>query len=97
MTATQLTVFRFATMPHNFLVFRKIMIEKFDEASSNEGGKICTPSRTNGKRKQLLSNEDGKVNSEKSSASKSESDSDRKKQLVSQENEISRLKNPPEP
>ena len=88
MTATQLTVFRFATMPHNLLVFRKIMIEKFDEASNNEGGKSCTPSRTNGKRKQLLSNEDGIV---------SESDSDRKKQLVSQENEISRLKNPPEP
>ena len=85
MTATQATFFRFATIPHNFLVFRKIMIEKFDETSNNEGGNRGTPSRTNGKRKQLLNNEVGKVNSEKSSASKSESDSDRKKQLVSQE------------
>ena len=24
-------------MPHNFLVFRKVMIEKFDKASNNEG------------------------------------------------------------
>ena len=40
-----------------------------------------------------MSNEDRKV---KSSASKSESESDRKKQLVSQKNRILRLKNPPE-
>ena len=43
-----------------------------------------------------MSNEDGKVNSEKSSASKLESESDRKKQLVSQKIEILRFKNPPE-
>ena len=43
-------------------------------------------SRANAKGKQLLSNEDGKVSSEKSSASKSVSERDREKQLVNQRN-----------
>ena len=45
-----------------------------------------SPSRANAKGKQLLSNEDRKVSSEKSSASKSVSERDREKQLVNQRN-----------
>ena len=44
-----------------------------------------------------MSNKVGKINSEKSSASKSESESDREKQLVSQKIQILRFNNPPEP
>ena len=53
-----------------------------------------SPSRANAKGKQLLSNEDGKVSSEKSSASKSESERDREKQLVSQKNKKIKVEEP---
>ena len=69
------------------------MTEKFDEASK-KWGNSGTPSRTNAKEKQVLNNEDGKVSSEKQSASKSESESYKEKQLESQKNKNNKVEEP---